>query len=109
MAAAFIFCLQCQQNHWIMNPSVPFVARLRATLLTGGLPYSCRIEYDTLESLSQSIFDLDSEESLDAAVVTLSDGRSFLWNASYAHMCFAHGRLSVEDFVKHQFSQEFAV
>jgi hypothetical protein len=55
-----------------------------------GHPKTFRIEYDTLASLGQSIFDLslDTGISLENAVITLSDGKSYRCDESGMHLCF---------------------
>lgn len=86
-----------------------FTAQVAITLASGTQP--CTIEYDTLESLSSSIFDLTCEDGyvLDNTVVTLPNGKSYKWIEVYAHYCFAHDRISASEFVKLQFSEENAL
>lgn len=83
----------------------------KVTLSVSGKRKSYSVEYDSLESLSQSVFDLLSCVSacLDETVVVLDDGASYHWNEVMAHNCFAKGRISVVEFVGYQFSKEQAV
>lgn len=84
-------------------------AQVAVTSAIGKQTYS--IEYSDLEFLSQRIFDLTFEEGyvLDETTITLSDGKSYRWNEYYVHNSFAKNRISEEDFVKLQFSEENAL
>lgn len=81
------------------------------TLSLGGKNQSYSVEYDSLESLCKSVFDLTCQENYcpDKTVVTLVDGTSYRWNEVMAHYCFAHGRISENDLVNYQFTKEQAV
>ena len=83
----------------------------KVTLSVSGKRKSYSVEYDSLESLSQSVFDLLGCVSarLDETVVILNDGTSYRWNEVMAHNCFAKDRISVAEFVSYQFSKEQAV
>ena len=79
----------------------------KVTLFLGGKRESYSVEYDSLESLCESVFDLICQKrvSLDKTVLTLDDGTSYIWNATMAHYCFAKGRISVAEFIEYQFSK----
>lgn len=91
------------------TPCVPSVAIIATTTKSGKQTYS--IEYDTLEELSISIFELTSSAGshLDNLIVSLPTGKSYRWNETGAHYCFAHGRITTAQFVEHQFSEENAL
>lgn len=88
---------------------VPSVAIIATTTSRGKQTYS--IEYDTLEELSTSIFELTSSAGsrLDETTVALPTGETYRWNETGAHYCFAHGRITTALFVEHQFSEESAL
>lgn len=85
------------------------VALIATTTKSGKQSYT--IEYETLSDLSQSIFELLSESgcTLDTTTVSLPTGESYYWNETYAHYCFAHGRITTAQFVEYQFSEENAL
>ena len=95
----------------IANNSCSYMKKSKVTLSVSGERKSYSVEYDSLESLSQSVFDLLGCVSarLDETVVILADGSSYRWNEVMAHNCFAKGRISVAEFVDYQFSKEQAV
>lgn len=85
--------------------------KLKVILSLSGKEQSYSVEYDTLESLCKSVFDLTCQRGYqsDKTVLTLKDGSSYRWNEVMAHHCFAHGRISVEEFAKCQFTKDFAL
>lgn len=73
--------------------------------LSGGKVYS--MEYQTLPGLSETIWKLLFESNSQfECIVTLPSGAEYSWDPVYAHSCFAKGRITLDQFVKHQFSKE---
>ena len=85
--------------------------KAKVSLTISGKQALYSVEYDTLESLCKSVFDLTCQRGYqsDQIFLTLEDGNSYRWNEVMAHYCFAHGRISVEEFVKCQFTKEQAL
>ena len=72
---------------------------LTATL--GISPYApIRIEYETLQDLVQSVWEIVYDTLKDKDfTITLHDGSTFPWIGSFASMCFDQGLIQVDEFI----------
>lgn len=72
---------------------------LTATL--GISPYApIRIEYETLQDLMQSVWEIVYDTLKDKDfTITLPDGSTFPWIGSFASMCFYQGLIQVDEFI----------
>lgn len=72
---------------------------LTATL--GISPYApIRIEYETLQDLMQSVWEIVYDTLKDKDfTITLHDGTTFPWIGSFASMCFDQGLIQVDEFI----------
>lgn len=68
------------------------------------------IEYQTLEVLAESIWNLIfRKDSQFNVAIELENGEKVNWQPVSAHYCFAMGKVAVEEFVKEVFEMEATV
>jgi hypothetical protein len=76
--------------------------------------FYCNVEYDTLEDLVSSVNELffELDYNGDSTTITLPEcdgGRTYPWNVTAAHYCFAKGRITETQFVDEMFKEENAL
>lgn len=76
-------------------------------LREGEVRFKHQLSFESLKDLCEYMFEFAYSKGFGFDVVLcFNDGKSYEWNSTMAHYCFAKGRITVDEFINIQFSKE---